>query len=152
MAARGDTLIYGGGSIGLMGEVARALHAAGGRVVGVIPRFLLTVEFAFSDATEMVVTEDMRSRKALMDSRADAFITLPGGVGTMEELFEIMTARALSQTRRPLVLLNSTGFYDPLLAMMERMASEGFLRRPLSDLYSVADEVDAALAAVHGEG
>jgi uncharacterized protein (TIGR00730 family) len=126
------------------------MHTAGGRVVGIIPRFLLSVEFAFSDASELLVTDDMRARKALMDARADAFITLPGGVGTMEELFEIMTARALSQTERPLVLLNSTGFYDPLITLIERMAAENFLRRSVTDLFTIAANVESALAAAHG--
>lgn len=146
IAERGATLVYGGASVGLMGEVARAVHRVGGRVVGVIPKMLLSVEFAYRNADELIVTEDMRERKATMAARADAFLVLPGGIGTLEELFEIMTLRALNQTAKPLVLINTAGFYDPLHRLLERMSSEGFLRRALDDLYYLAADAVEALA------
>ncbi|MDZ4768140.1 MAG: TIGR00730 family Rossman fold protein [Chloroflexota bacterium] len=146
LGARGDTLVYGGSSHGLMGEVARGVHAGGGKVIGFIPRMLLNVEFAYDNADELVITEDMRTRKAGMASRADAFVALPGGIGTLEELFEIMTLRALGQLDKPLVLLNTNNFYDPLCALISKMGDEGFLRRTIDELFMLAADVPSALA------
>lgn len=144
MAERGDTLVYGGGSYGLMGEVARATHAGGGRVIGIMPTFLKSQEFVFHDADEMIITTDMRERKAGMYQRADAFIALPGGIGTLEEVFEIMTLRSLNIAKHPLVLINTCGFYDPLQALLDKMNEERFLRRPVSEIfYLAADAFDA---------
>ncbi len=150
LAERGDTLVYGGGSRGLMGEVARAVHDAGGRVVGVIPKFLLSVEFAFKNADELIITEDMRERKGAMESRADAFIALAGGIGTLEEIIEIMTLRQLRQTEKPLVLINTEGFYDPFMVWLRHMEAGNFLRLPPEDLFYLAHDVDDALEHIDG--
>lgn len=145
MGERGDTLVYGGSSNGLMGAIARSAHAAGGRVIGIIPKALLTVEFAFENADDLIITEDLRERKAGMEARADAFVALPGGIGTLEEVFEIMTLRALNLTPKPLVLLNTENFYDPLMELLQRMLSGGFIRRPISEIFFLAPDVSSAL-------
>lgn len=142
---RGDTLVYGGASKGLMGAIAQATHEAGGRVVGIIPKALLSVEFAFDNADDLIITEDMRERKAGMEARADAFVALPGGIGTLEEVFEIMTLRALNITPKPLVLLNTENFYDPLMELLQRMLSGGFIRRPISEIFFLAPDVPSLL-------
>lgn len=150
LAGRGDTLVYGGGSFGLMGEVSRAAYEGGGRVIGVIPKMLLSVEFASKHADELIVTEDMRERKANMETRADAFIALPGGIGTLEEVFEIMTLRSLNQTAKPLVLINVEGFYEPLVGMLRQIYSRGFMRRDLPEIFYLARDVEDALNHIDG--
>ena len=146
MVARGWGLIYGGGNVGLMGVVARSVQAAGGHVVGVIPDFMTERELAFREANELVVVAGMRERKRIMAERADAFVTLPGGIGTLEELSEIMTERYLNLSTKPLVLVNQDGFYDDLLRFFERMVSEKFKSPGLSDLLAVAATVDEVWA------
>jgi len=142
MTVRGWGLIYGGGNAGLMGVVARAAKTSGGKVVGVIPEFMIERELAYREADELVVVTTMRERKRIMAERADAFVTLPGGIGTLEELTEIMTERYLNLSTKPLVLVNQDGFYDDLLRFFERMVSEQFKSPGLSDLFSVAATVD----------
>lgn len=148
MAARGDTLIYGGASVGLMGEVARALHAGGGRVVGIIPQKLVDLEMAYQRADELIVTANIRERKAVMESRADAFVALPGGIGTLEEVFEIMTMKHLQMIDKPLVLLNLDGFYDPLVTLLDHMYQEAFLRSPARDYCAFVPDVAGVFAAI----
>jgi uncharacterized protein (TIGR00730 family) len=148
IARRGDTLVYGGGSVGLMGEVARAVKEGGGRVVGVIPQSLVEAEFAYRQADELIVTSDMRTRKAEMDRRCDAFVTLPGGFGTLEELFETLTGRLLSYHNKPIVIVNSAGFYDPLIELMEHMYEHRFARPKSRELYRVVKEVSEVYAAM----
>jgi uncharacterized protein (TIGR00730 family) len=148
MARRGDTLIYGGGNLGLMGEVARSIHANGGRVCGVIPQALVEAEQAYHLADELVVTEDMRSRKAEMERRADAFVALPGGIGTLDEVFEILSLRQLRITYKPLVVLNQRGFYDPLRTLLEHMQASQFLRTPLPELLGFAPDVQTLYAYI----
>jgi len=148
VAARGWSLTYGGGNVGLMGEVARAALQAGGRVTGVIPRRLANREIALHDVTELVVVETMRERKALMDERSDAFIVLPGGIGTLEELVEILTLRLLGYSDKPLVLLDPDGFWQPLEHLLGRMIAHGLASEDLCGLYVVTHDVAASLAAV----
>lgn len=136
---RGDTLIWGGGRVGLMGETARAVHAAGGQVVGVIPKSLTHVEIAYSNADELIVTETMRERKHLMDEKSDAFVILPGGFGTLEELTEILVLRILRYHDRPMVLLNALGFYDKLIALFEHFVEEKFASAKHIDMLKVVD-------------
>jgi uncharacterized protein (TIGR00730 family) len=124
---RGWQLVYGGGKVGLMGEVADATLAAGGRVVGVIPEALMQREVGHADLTELHVVPDMHTRKRLMAERADVFIALPGGIGTLEELYEVWTWRQLSYHQKPMGLLNTDGFYDGLLAFMQHTVDQGFL-------------------------
>jgi uncharacterized protein (TIGR00730 family) len=143
LAARGDTLIYGGASAGLMGEIARSVQKSGGKVVGIIPQSLVDLEIAYANADELIITNTFRERKEEMETRADAFVTLPGGIGTLEELFEILNLRQLQMLNKPLVLVNHNGFYDPLARMLEHMQAAKFLRASLETLcYFSLDVLD----------
>ncbi|HMN44248.1 MAG TPA: TIGR00730 family Rossman fold protein [Povalibacter sp.] len=128
LARRHCTLVYGGGRVGLMGAVADAALQEGGRVVGVIPQLLLDKEVGHAGLTELHVVQTMAQRKQLMGDLSDAFLTLPGGIGTMDELFEAWTWTQLDLHRKPCGLLNQAGYYDPLIAFIERCQAEGFLR------------------------
>jgi uncharacterized protein (TIGR00730 family) len=127
LAERGIGVVYGGGHVGLMGAVADAAMEAGGRVVGVIPTFMTHKEVAHERVSELIMVRDMHERKMVMHQRSDAVIALPGGFGTMDELFELLTWRQLGLHAKPMGLLNVKGFYDGLLAQMAHMAREGFL-------------------------
>jgi uncharacterized protein (TIGR00730 family) len=148
MARRGWPLVYGGGSVGLMGAVAEAVHAAGGHVVGVIPQALLDLEVGYLRADELIVTTTMRERKQIMDDRADAFVALPGGFGTLEELLEIMTLRQLGYHDKPIIVVSVAGYFDPLLEQFERIYAEGFTHDRVRGLYTVVGTVEEALAAL----
>jgi uncharacterized protein (TIGR00730 family) len=128
IAQRGLTLVYGAGNIGLMGALADAALAEGGRVVGVIPQSLVEWEVAHEGLTERYIVGSMHERKAMMADRADAFIALPGGLGTFEELFEILTWAQLGLHRKPFGLLNVAGYFDALLALLDNAVAERFLR------------------------
>jgi cytokinin riboside 5'-monophosphate phosphoribohydrolase len=143
IASNGWGLIYGGGNAGLMGTVAHAVKVGGGHVVGVIPAFMSDRELANGDADELVVVDTMRERKRIMAERADAFVTLPGGIGTLEELSEIMVERYLNLTTKPVVLVNQDGYYDDLLRFFDRMVAERFKPPGLVQVMSVAESVDA---------
>lgn len=125
-----------------MGSVARAVQEAGGHVVGIIPEFMKSRELAFNEANELVTVSTMRERKQQMEERADAFVTLPGGIGTLEELTEIMTLRYLNQLSKPVVLVNQDGFYDDLLRFFDRMVAERFKSPGMNDLFAVANDVE----------
>ena len=131
MAEAGVGLVYGGGSIGLMGTVARAVLEAGGTVTGIIPGFLQSRERPMTELTELVVTKDMHARKMLMFERADAFVALAGGIGTLEELVEQMTWSQLGQHEKPVLLANIAGFWDPLIVLLDAMRREKFIRADL---------------------
>jgi len=128
LAERGIGIVYGGGRVGLMGVVADAALAAGGRVIGIIPQALMKKELAHAGLTEMIVTTSMHERKAQMAERADAFVALPGGLGTFEELFEIWTWGQLGWHRKPCGVINVAGFYDGLIAFLDHAAGAGFVR------------------------
>jgi uncharacterized protein (TIGR00730 family) len=145
LARRGHRLVYGGGNVGLMGEVARSVHRHGGTVVGVIPQSLVDRELAYHPADELLVTETLRERKAEMDLRADAFVALPGGIGTLEELVEVLTLRQLRLHDRPVVLVNVAGYWDPFLAMVSAMVDGGFAPRGEGSLFQVAASAVEAL-------
>lgn len=138
MVLRGWGLVYGGGKTGMMGAVARAVKQNGGRVVGVIPEFMKVRELAYDEADELVTVITMRERKLLMETRADAFVALPGGWGTLEEILEILTLRQLDVVKKPCVIFNQDGFYDPLLQLFERMLAEKFFKPSNMDLFRVA--------------
>jgi len=142
MVAQGWGLVYGGGNVGLMGAVARAVTGSGGRVVGVIPEFMQVRELAYREADELIAVETMRERKRIMEHRAAAFLALPGGIGTLEELLEIMTLRYINQTDKPVVLLNQDGFYDDLLRFFERMTRERFKSAGLHRVLAVITQLD----------
>jgi hypothetical protein len=146
IAERGWALIYGGGSVGLMGALAEAVHAAHGRVIGVIPQALLDREVGYRGADELVVTTTLRERKQIMDDRATVFVALPGGFGTLEELLEIITLRQLGYHDKPILILNTSGYFDPLLAQFELMFAQGFANTRYREMYQVFDTVDAVLA------
>jgi hypothetical protein len=152
MAAAGIGLVYGGGSLGLMGEVARAVLAAGGHVTGIIPEFLSEKERMLREVNELIVTRDMHDRKRLMFERSDAFVALPGGIGTLEELVEQLTWAQLGRHDKPIVLADIEGFWDPLKALLEHMRSEAFIRAGLEVRYAVVraaeDVVPAVVAAI----
>lgn len=146
---QGHTLVYGGGDVGLMGTLARATHEHGGRVFGVIPKALRAVEgVAYEVADELVETQTMQERKTLMFNLAHAFLVLPGGFGTLEELMEVLTLKQLGYHDKALVLVNTNGFYEPLLALFEHFYTERFARERYRTLYYVADTPEDALAYV----
>lgn len=144
LGSRGIGLIYGGAKVGLMGAVADATLAAGGRVVGVIPHVLVDKEIAHDGLSELHVVDTMHTRKRLMSEKADAFLALPGGFGTFEELFEVLAWQTLKLHAKPVVLLNIAGFYDPMLAFLDLCEREGMLRGNRHYLL-VATTVDEAL-------
>lgn len=146
IARQGLTLVYGAGNVGLMGIAADAALAAGGRVVGVIPEFLKAKEVAHLGLSELHVTQTMHERKALMAEKSDAFVALPGGFGTCDELFEILTWAQLSVHDKPVGLLDTAGFYQPLLAMARHMVAEGFAPARNLELFSVSGEIDILLS------
>lgn len=134
IARRGLSLVYGGGNLGLMGTIADAALAAGGEVIGVIPKFLVDKEIAHNGLTQLHVVDSMHDRKALMAELADAFIALPGGYGTLEEFCEILTWAQLGLHQKPQGLLNVEGYYDPLLQLFDRAVTEEFLKPELRSL------------------
>jgi uncharacterized protein (TIGR00730 family) len=145
LAEQGVGLIYGGAKVGLMQAVAEATLAAGGKVVGVIPEVLVDLEVAHDGLTELHVTSTMHTRKALMGERADAFIVLPGGFGTFEELFEVLAWQTLKLHDKPIVLLNTLGFYDGMLAFLDHCVEQGMLKARNRGILLVAGTVDEAL-------
>ena len=148
MVKGGWGLVYGGGKTGLMGAMARAVKTRGGRVIGVIPEFMKVKELAFDEADELVTVVTMRERKLLMETRAEAFVALPGGFGTLEEIMEILTLRQLDVVKKPCVFLNQDGFYDPLFALFETMLREKFFKPSNMELFRVAATVDEVFAKI----
>lgn len=150
MARRGIGLVYGGGSLGLMGQVARSVLAGGGHVTGIIPHFLSNKEKMLKDVQELIMVDDMHQRKRLMFERADAFVALPGGIGTLEELVEQLTWAQLGQHNKPIVLANINGFWTPFLKLLGHMRDQSFIRQGLEVKFvsvdKVADIIPAALA------
>jgi len=150
MAKRGLGLVYGAGNIGLMGVLADAVLAAGGRAVGVIPEKLVDRELAHQGLDELLVVKTMHDRKAKMHELSDAFISLPGGIGTMEEFFEAVTWRQLDYHAKPIALLNVNGFYDGIEQFFETMLSAGFLRPKHAELFFTETDVDRLLDRLQG--
>lgn len=148
LAQRGICVVFGGGSVGLMGEVADAAMAAGGEVVGVIPRKLEQFELGHQGITRLEVVQDMHTRKARMANLSDAFVALPGGWGTWEELFEAVTWTQLGYHKKPVGVLNIDGYYDHLIAFIDHACAEGFVRPHLRHLLAHADEIGPLLAAL----
>ncbi|MGE5632673.1 MAG: TIGR00730 family Rossman fold protein [Caulobacteraceae bacterium] len=140
-----STLIYGGTNIGLMGAIARATHEHGGRVVGVIPELIRDRGVAYDTADELIITKDLRERKANMEKRADVFIALPGGFGTLEEIVEIITLKQLGCHTKPIIFINTDGFYKHLGDFFEHLYKEKFAKSDFRDLYYIADDVDMVM-------
>ena len=149
LAAAGLGLVFGGGEDGLMGRIARAVIAGGGRVTGIIPRFLMKREHAMLSAQELIVVEDMHERKRLMFERADAFVALPGGIGTLEELVEQLTWVQLRRHSKPVLLADIGAFWRPLLALIAHMHNLGFLREGFDVHYLVAEKIEDVLPMLH---
>ena len=148
LAAHNWRLVYGAGDVGLMGHVARAAQDAGGETFGVIPTHLMDREVGKTDLTSFVVTETMHERKKVMFMNADAVIVLPGGPGSLDELFEVLTWRQLGLHTKPLVILNVADYWAPLLALLDHVVDQGFADASLLDFLTVADTVEAAMTAL----
>jgi cytokinin riboside 5'-monophosphate phosphoribohydrolase len=145
MARRSHALVYGGASVGLMGAVARAVRAGGGSVVSVMPEAVRNAGITFEDADEIIYTGTLRERKAVMEERADSFIALPGGFGTLEETIEILTLKQLKLHAKPIAFINTNGFYDPLIVLFEKMYAEKFAKGVSRGLYAITDGAAGAL-------
>jgi hypothetical protein len=148
LAAAGCTVVYGGGRAGSMGALAEGALAAGGRIVGVIPKFMVDLEWGHDDLTELHVVEDMRTRKHEMLTRASAVVALAGGPGTLEELFEAITLKRLGLYLGPIVIVNTRGYYDALLAQLEAAVSGRFLDVRHASMWTVVDRPEDVLPAI----
>ena len=149
LARNSIEVVYGGGALGLMGQVADGALASGGRVIGIMPRFMQELEWAHRQLTELKVVENMRERKHLMLTGSDAVIALPGGCGTLEELFEAITLKRLAIYLNPIVLVNIRGFFDPCIALLERCVEERFMNPQHLEMWQVVERAEDALAAIH---
>ena len=152
IAREGWDLVYGGGSVGLMGVLAREALAAGAHVTGVIPHRLARREIVFTEVTELIQTQTMRERKQIMDERSDAFVVLPGGIGTLEELLEILTLKQLGYHDRAVVILDSCGYWDPLLTQFDRMITDRLAYPGLVTLWQVTSDVEGTVEALRHYG
>jgi uncharacterized protein (TIGR00730 family) len=150
MAKAGIGLVYGGGGLGLMGELARTVLAHGGRVTGIIPAFLSKKERMLREAHEMIVVEDMHQRKKLMFDKSDAFVALPGGIGTLEELVEQLTWAQLGRHAKPIVLVNVEGFWAPFLELLHHMRREDFIRQAMDVRFLTVDRAEDVLGTIIG--
>jgi len=148
LARRGIRMVYGGGRVGLMGIAADAAIAAGGEVVGIIPEHIQSAEVEHTGLTELHVVDSMHTRKRMMVERSDAFVILPGGLGTLDEAFEILTWKQLQLHDKPIVIADVDGYWRPLLGLIDHMVAQGFARIDRSTLYRVADHVDAVFEAL----
>jgi hypothetical protein len=148
VAARGWSLVSGGGCVSMMGALARSARAGGAHTLGVIPVHLMGREVADTEADELVVVETMRERKAIMDERADAFLALPGGLGTLEELFEVWTAGSLGMHDKPVLVLDDGDFYEPLWPFLDGLCKRGFVRQAALDRLIRVSSVEEAFAVL----
>jgi uncharacterized protein (TIGR00730 family) len=150
LAAGGHALVSGGGRVSMMGAVAAAARAGGAHTVGVIPEHLVPYEVADTEADELLVVETMRERKREMDDRADAFLALPGGIGTLEELFEVWTSASLGMHGKPVIVLDPDGFYAPLWDYLESLRGKGFVRQAALDTLHRVTSVEEAFKVIEG--
>ena len=148
LAQAGCTIVYGGGGVGLMGSLANGALAAGGEVIGVIPRFMIEVEWQHAGVANLEIVEDMRERKHRLLTGSDAVVALPGGCGTLEELFEAMTLKRLGLYLNPIVLLDTNGFYAPLQHFLEQVIQQRFMNPEHRDLWQMVERVDDILPAI----
>ena len=149
LAKEDKTLIYGAGSVGLMGKLADAVLSNGGKVIGVIPQFMVDVEWHHKGITETVLTDTMHERKEEMAKLADAFVALPGGVGTLEELIEIITWKQLGIHAKPIVIINTNGYYNKLIELLQHAADELFMRPEHLKMWEVIDEPEQVFEALN---
>lgn len=150
IADSGAELVSGGGHISAMGAISQGARSRGGRTIGIIPQKLVDIEFADHDSDELIVVDSMRTRKAKIEDLSDAFITLPGGLGTLEELFEIWVGRYLKFHHKPVVILDPYGIYQPLHALVEHLEKENFVKPGMRDLLHWTTTVEEAVAIAHG--
>lgn len=151
LAKKQCTLIYGGGSTGLMGELARAARDHEGDIVGIITHYLQDRELAFDGCRELILTDTMRERKRLLEEKGDAFLILPGGLGTYEEMFEIIVGRLLNEHDKPIGIVNARGYYNPLIALIEHGIEHRFIKREVHDLFTIDPDPQIVLAALLNE-
>ena len=145
LAKRGHSLVFGGGANGLMGAAARGFFSQNATITGVVPKFFNVDGILFENCNEMIRTDTMRQRKQIMDDMADAFITTPGGIGTYEEFFEIITLKQLGQSKKPLVLYNINGYFEPLRALLQNCVDGGFMPQATVDMCFFSDDYDAII-------
>ena len=145
LAQHGYGLVFGGGDNGMMGAVARGTHDGGGRIIGVAPRFFNVDGVLYPHCDELIYTDTMRERKQKMEDLSGAFIVTPGGIGTFEEYFEILTLKQLGRTKKPLVILNTVGYYDNMLAMLRRTIDSNFMSAKTLDLFGIVDTPEQAI-------
>lgn len=148
IAQKGHGIVFGGGKVGLMGSVARGCLSGGGSAIGIAPEFFRPTGVLLDSCTELIITPDMRSRKENMEKSSDAFIVLPGGIGTFDEFFEILTLRKLERHRKPIVLFNIDGYYDALLDYMKLSAEKKFMSDEVFSLFGVFDDPDDILGYI----
>ena len=151
IGSRGDSIVFGGGAEGLMGACAHGVHRTGGGIVGIAPRFFDEPGILYDRCSRMIFTETMRERKQLMQENSDACIVLPGGIGTLEEFFEILTLKQLGRMNKPIMLFNLNGYYDPLLRLLDETIAQGFMKPACRRLYAAFDDSEAMLAAIQKE-
>jgi len=152
MSRRGHGMVFGGGTTGLMGAAARGVYECGGKIIGVTPSFFNVDGILFDHCTEMIRTETMRERKRIMEDKADAFIIVPGGIGTFDEFFEILSLKQLGRTGKPIALFNIDGYYDELEAMMHAATEKGFINPACSVLYKAFEKPDELLDYIETVG
>ncbi len=152
MAVRNHSLVFGGGAQGLMGAAVKGLSEAEGFSLGVAPIFFDKPGILYDKCSEFIFTKTMRERKQIMEDRSDAFVMVPGGIGTFEEFFEILTLRQLGQHNKPIAIYNVCGYYDDLIVMMKRTANEGFMKPQSMSLYGIFDQPEALLNYIETEG
>jgi len=145
---RGFSLVFGGGNVGLMGEVARSAHDAGAPILGVLPEFLRHLEQPLKAAEELVVVPDLQQRKAIMLARSDAFLALPGGLGTLDEIFEVLSTAQLQVHKKPLVLIDTVGYFAPFQSAIATILREGFATRNVENFYRIVPTPEAAIEFV----
>lgn len=148
MACKGHTLVFGGGATGLMGAVARGVAEKNGEIIGIAPSFFDEPGVLYEKCTEFYFTETMRERKELMENKSEAFIMTPGGIGTMEEFFEILTLRQLMRHEKPIGILNTKDYYDELIHMLVRTAEQGFMDLKCMDMISISKSPDELLESM----
>jgi uncharacterized protein (TIGR00730 family) len=151
IARSGAELVSGGGHISAMGAISRGARSVGGRTIGIIPQKLVDIEFADHESDELIVVDSMRTRKAKIEDMSDAFITLPGGLGTLEELFEIWVGRYLKFHDKPVIILDPFGIYKPLHALVEHLENENFVKPGMRELLHWTTTVEEAVTIAHGK-
>lgn len=145
IATKGHTLVFGAGNHGVMGSVARGANSAGGEIIGISPRFFDYDDILYTECTELIFTDTMRERKELLENTSDAFVMAPGGIGTFEEFFEVLTLKQLDKHSKPIAVLNIEGYYNPMLDMLKHAVEKGFMRADCMEIFRVYDNCEAVI-------